>query len=514
MLMRVQVTDSFIGRIRRALRHLEEDAAEGLARKISRDRWPALARFFEIGAATSLLLGFATSDIAWYGGTVIAGLLGRGSAAQFALRANEPGHAATLLGLLALQAVLALAPVVRLALSWPRHRLLWLPVPLFFLLGVLSISPFPPRGPVWWFCLILTGVSGFVLARRKFGPIVVFLPVICLAVPHAWHVWGPLTHSTQSLAKSCPGNDGIRPRNLTPTMLVGSYHAVTPLTSRLWLLTGLEPDAPLLGIDDRPDQGRGGSWWLQDLGKAGLEVVGPSSVMGNLWRGCRLGDAIWVVRVRQLIRVKTQDGKQESVEKVLLAMRDMDVSEVACDELRGMVYFGEATQGGLWRWSTREASWTRWDLGRLGLFSRVRSDGRLVVASTDELIVFDPDQGRIIESQPAGYFIHGLDVCAQDGRAIVADLGGRVRLFSLDETGSYRLAGSVGIPAARRVAFSPDCAFAAVTSFDDQTVRVIRVAGLEEERRFRVGPVVRDVTFVGPRRFVVADACTATVIEW
>lgn len=500
--------------LRRGRRRIEEDAAAGLERRIPRSQWPALATVLEVGAATSLLLGFASSDLASYGVTIIAGLLGRGSVAQFALRSDEPDQTLDLLGRLGLMALLALAPVVRLALTWPRHRLLWFPVSLFFVFGLLSISPFPPRGPVWWACLVLTGAAGLVFARRRFGVVAVFLPAVCLAVPHARHLWGPLTYGAESLGRSCPGNDGVRPRNLTPEMLVGSYHAVTPLDSRRWLLTGLEPDAPLVGMDRRPDRGRGGSWWVADRGPEGLEVVGPSEARGNLWRGCTMGDSLWFVRVRQLIRVRRAEGAEEVVEKTLIPMRDMDVSEVACDDPRGMVYFGEATQGGLWRWSSREGAWTRWDLGRLGLFPRVRGDGCLVIAATDALLLFDPDRGQVVESHPAGYFLHGLDVCPRDGRVIVADLGGRVRLFEPGATGPYRLVDSADVPAARRVAFSPDCEFAAVTSFDDRTVRVIRVPGLDEVRRFRVGPVVRDVTFLGPRRVVVADACTATVLEW
>lgn len=505
-----------VGAAGRAWRRLQEDAAAALGRYVPASQWPALAIALEIGAAASLLLGFAPSDLAWYGGTIVVGLLASGSLAQVALGSAEPEHTLGLFGRLAAMALCVLAPLVRLALSWPRHRLLWFPVPLFFVFGLLSISPFPPRGPVWWTGLVLTGVAGWTLARRRVGLVAAFLPVACLALPHVRHIWGPLTYSADVLARSCPGNDGVRPRNVTPSMLVGAYHAVTPVTPSLWLLTGLEPDAPPVGIDHRPDEGRGGSWWLVDRGPEGLDVLGPSMVQGNLWRGCSIGDAVWFVRVRQLIRVRRADGGSagEAVERVIIPMRDMDVSEVACDASRGMVYFGEATQGGLWRWSSREGTWTRWELGGLGLFPRVRGDGRLVIATTDALLVFDPERGEVVESHPAGYFLHGLDVCPRDGSVIVADLGGRVRLFEAGPTGSYRLVKSVEVPAARRVAFSPNCAFAAVTSFDDRTLWALRVPSLDEVRRFRVGPVVRDVTFVGARRVVVADACTATVLEW
>jgi DNA-binding beta-propeller fold protein YncE len=129
-------------------------------------------------------------------------------------------------------------------------------------------------------------------------------------------------------------------------------------------------------------------------------------------------------------------------------------------------------------------------------------------------MVFDPKEDRIVERVPARLGGHGFDVCRADGRAAVADLSGRLRVFDLDEAKHYRFAWGVSVFAPRRVAFSADCSHIAVTSADDHRVFIIDAEAHRVVHVFTAGPALRDVAATGPREFSVSDVCSITTFRW
>jgi hypothetical protein len=118
----------------------------------------------------------------------------------------------------------------------------------------------------------------------------------------------------------------------------------------------------------------------------------------------------------------------------------------------------------------------------------------------------------VTERSAAALGAGGLDVCQVDGAALVADYAGRLRLFKIGPTGKYELEQGVSLSSPRRVAFSPDCAWIAVTSGDDETAYVLRRGDLSVWRTFRLGPGLRDVVYTGPREVAIVDACSVNIL--
>jgi DNA-binding beta-propeller fold protein YncE len=192
----------------------------------------------------------------------------------------------------------------------------------------------------------------------------------------------------------------------------------------------------------------------------------------------------------------------------------MDLIESACDAKRRRVFATEFFGGGVWEVPLDGTEPRRHAIGGVLLVAEWRFDDRLVLADSSSLVVFNPDEGRVLERVPARLGGHGFDVCPSTGAAAVADLAGRLRVFELDPSGHYRFAWGVSAFAPRRVAYSSDCSRIGVTSADDHRVYVIDAAEHRVVDVFHAGPALRDVAPTGPREFSVSDVCSLTTFRW
>jgi hypothetical protein len=292
------------------------------------------------------------------------------------------------------------------------------------------------------------------------------------------------------------------------------YHGITAYGDDLVFLAGEGPEDG--GMRGNSGGRRVGSWWLRRK-DGGYEIELPSMATGNLWRGCLIDDTIWMVRARLAVGVKRLPVGGATHERVLvlpIPSQDMDLIDTACDPAGRRIFVTEYLAGGLWEVPIDGAAPRRHAIGGGMLIPRWRFDSRLVLGHSGALVVFDPDEDRVLESVPSGLANLGLDLCRRDGAAAVADTTGRLRVFALDRDGHYRFAWGVSVFAPRRVAYSPDCSRIAVTSADDHRVFVIDA----EQRRvvdvFRAGPALREVAPTGPREFSVSDVCSMTTYRW
>jgi hypothetical protein len=191
----------------------------------------------------------------------------------------------------------------------------------------------------------------------------------------------------------------------------------------------------------------------------------------------------------------------------------MDFGDPTCDPGRGRLYTAEMTLGGLWEIDPDTERMWRHEVGGILPIPMLRFDGRLVIKTSAELLVFDPTVGRVLERTPAGLADFGFDLCGADGRAAVADMTGRLRVYQLDEDG-YRFAWGVRMFAPRRVAFSPDCARIAVTSADDRRVFIVDTESRSIVDVHEAGPALREVAATGAREFSISDVCSITSYRW
>jgi hypothetical protein len=437
-------------------------------------------------------------------GAAIALAGARGVLSFFRLLGSDPGGALSTGGLVLLRLVLIGVPLVRFIARWPRHRLVWLPVlavPLCPLIG-MSIAAFSSW--TMWLLLVLASVAGTLLARRPRLGSVALLPLLLSAEPAVGH--SPLADrlwSVGRLTRRCARNDGTRPAGFSPELAGTRYYAVTRFDERLALVTGER-----------------NSRWLEARAEGGFVMREPSAVRGNLWQGCRLGRALVFTKNGRLFRVERQpDGTLPHERVIETALPDApgtpeyDLVEPVCDEANGRVFVSELVSGGLRELSVASGKQTRHQLGGFNLQYMLRRDGRLVGIDTARLIVYDPNTRRIEHQRAAGLGVMGIDLCTSDDAVAIADMTGRVRVFERDVAGTYQLRTSRAFTAPRRIAFSPDCTRLAITSADDRTVWLARRSDLATLRSHQVGPGLRDVAFLSPRLYAVADACSASFFD-
>jgi hypothetical protein len=193
---------------------------------------------------------------------------------------------------------------------------------------------------------------------------------------------------------------------------------------------------------------------------------------------------------------------------------ELDYVDAICPSDRPTIYASQLVRGGYLELDPEtDATTLHRVVPGLNLQMVERADGRLVAITTARLCVFDTALDRVTEETVAGVVAMGVDVCQGDGALAVTDFTGRLRLFEPGIDGRYRFVAGVFLPAPRRVAFSPACDRLVVTSGDDRRVFLLRRAGLEVARTYRLGPGLRDVVFVDDRQVAAADACTVTFLD-
>jgi len=413
---------------------------------------------------------------------------------------------------------LALAPAALLIRSSPRHRWIWLIpfVGMFCIVGSAFALTACATIEGWLRLACVSGVTA-ALTRVRFLRWSALLPLLLLFEVVPRHSLGNMRTSNaayrERLLAECAHHDGVRPRNLTADRVM-PYFGITSVRDDLVLLTGQGPeDDDMWGWSGGR---RVGSWWLRRK-DGGFEFDAPSEASTKLWRGCLLGDTVWMARAQYVLgarRLPEDAPAPETVSRLQFPSGEIDSGEVACDPDRGRLYVSEATKGGLWELVPDTGESRRHEIGGVGLVPKRRSDGRLVLTRVQSLMVFDPGQNRVVERVPAGLVIMGFDVCAVDGSVAAPDSSGRLRVFEIDGNGHYRFAWGVSLFAPRRAAFSRDCSRIAVTSFDDRHVFIVDAASHRVVEALNTGPALREVTATGPREFSFADSCSINTYSW
>jgi hypothetical protein len=385
--------------------------------------------------------------------------------------------------------------------SWPRHRFAWVPVLLVVGVVFLGLSFAAISTPLMWVILVVFSVLGWFCARRPRLGWVTLLPLLLCAEPSLSHsplgdrVWTP-----GRLVARCGRNDGTRPIGFSADLAGPRYYSVTRLDEKLALVVG-----------DRH------SFWLARKSEGAFALETPSRARGNLWQGAAFARTIYFTKNHHFFRVERLDDGSERMTDFEApdppGKVEYDLAEPSYDPTGDRLFATELTGGGIRELSLRDGSRKRHLVGGFNLQLMRRSDGKLVGIDTARLIVFDPDADRIVEQHAAGIGTLGVDVCPVDGAVAITDMAGRVRIFERGPSGEYAFRGGISLRAPRRIAFSPDCSLLAVTSADDRTVWSIARVGLTIQRRFQVGPGLRDVSFVAPREIAVADACSATFLD-
>lgn len=406
--------------------------------------------------------------------------------------------------LCAVKAALLLAPAIRALRLSPRRRLAW--VPAGFLIWVLVLGTSLPgvTGPVMWLLLIGASGAAWAAVKRPWLRGVSLLPWLVVMEPLLGH--SPLSGavwSTERLAEKCASNDGVRPVDLRPEHAVPRHFSVTPVSPELFLLAGE----------------RGSYWVRRDAGGARL---GPGfRLRGNLWQGCVRGGKVWMAAKGRVCEAAIPTSLDEEPRSTCHDAPgppgvglELDYVDVLCPAGGSSVLVTQLVRGGMLEVEPATGA-SRWHpvMPGLNLQGVMRKDGRIVGITMSRLFVFDPQDDRVLEDQRAGLVAMGIDICAADDAVVVADFTGRVRLFEREDDGPYRLRGGVNVPAARRVAFSPDCARIVVTSGDDRHAHLIRRTDLAVLRAWNLGPGLRDVAFLDDRWAAAADACTVNLLD-
>jgi hypothetical protein len=428
----------------------------------------------------------------------------RGVASSLSLLAVDTAGTLGVCAAALLRSALILVPVWFWVRRWPRRRWAWSPVAAAPFFAVLGLSFAAISTPIMWALLAGAAAVGVALARRGRLAFLALLPsVVCLepALSHSPlsdRYWTP-----SRLAVRCAGNDGRRPAGFTPDMALSRYYSVTPLDDDLAIVVG-----------DRR------AYWMRRQAGGAFALESPSGVRGNLWQGCVAGRAVHFVKNHHFFRVERLLEGAGTVERVTdfsapdpPGVVELDLAEPSCDPAHDRLFATEVNSGGIRELHLRDGSQTRTEVGGFNLQYMRRRDGMLVGIDTARLVVFDPDTRRVVERHAAGLGVMGIDLCPVDDAVALADMAGRVRVFERAPSGEYRFHAGISLAAPRRIAFSPDCRMLGVTSADDRTVWSLRRADLSVARRHRVGPGLRDITFVGPREIAVADACMATFLD-
>lgn len=426
------------------------------------------------------------------------------------LRVDGAATAWTLAVVFGRMALVLVPPLLLIKSARWWHRLWLVPV---VVLGAIIITPIGlSHGATLgeWGLLVLVSVASSLLRRvpvLRWTALLPFLIVSHLVPRHtftSYYVDDPAFR--RQLFAACADNDGVRPRNLSPD-LVMPYHGINSVSDDLLLLTG----------EGRWDGSVVESWWLRR--KDGRwEFESPVREVGfNLWRGCQLDGTIWMGmngRLKGVKRLPEGSAKVEEVYDAPIPASDFDFGEAACEPDRRRIYVGEASKGGLWETDHDGSNPRRHHVGGIVMLSERRFDGRIIVDNSGSFLVFDPEEQRVVERVPAGLADFGFDVCDPNGSVAVPDAVGRLRVFELDGSGRYRFAWGLSLFAPRRVAFSRDCSRLAVTSADDRHVYIVDAASRQVVNVFNTGPALREVMATGPREFSITDACSMTTYRW
>lgn len=413
---------------------------------------------------------------------------------------------------------LAIIPSIVLLRCVPRHRWLWLIPPLTMLVVVstpLSLTACATLDR--WLLLAFLSVVATVLVRKRFFRWAVVLPFLVLweVVPrHGLLMFADIGTADpvyrEQLLAECAQRRGTRPENLTADHLM-PYHGINPVGDEYVFLGGEGPEDG--GMRGRSGGRRVGSWWLRRT-DGGYRIEMPSSATGNLWRGCVVDGTLWMPRARLLVGVKPPPEGGSEVSHLPIPSLDFDFLDAACDPERGRVYVTEYLQEGVWEVAPGKGEPRRHHIGGEMLMPRWRSDGHLILTNNGWLMVFEPEEARVIERVPVALASLSSDVCSVDGSVVVTDLTGRLRVFELDDSGHYRFAWGISLFAPRRASFSPDCSRIGVTSADDHHVYMVDAAERRVVDVFNAGPALREIAATGPREFSISDVCTMTTFRW
>jgi hypothetical protein len=403
----------------------------------------------------------------------------------------------TLVALAVMGGALLIAMLPLLVLSRRSGR--WAFLHLTFL-GVLSYYCMPLLAGVNVVWLTITSALSLWLIRFRWLRWTAILPWLVVVAPFPIHQFG-VVWNRAALLRRCETNDGRRPIGVPSESIHPGYKGVTQLRR----------DEALLPIG-----GAGGSAWLRRVGQE-WKVDAPSRVNFSFWPGCVMDDELWLGRPNFVMGVRRDAATGvETIRKVLIPDEVMDFAEIVCLPETGQVLITEALTGsGLWEVTPKTGTARRLAhaAGGLGAMARRGAPGELVVVNGTELLRYSIEREEVIDRTPAAVqMFGGLDVCPLDGEAAVCDVFGRVRFFKPDADGHYQFDWGVPVPAPRELVLSPDCQYAAVTSWDDESVYLIDVKARRRIASYRVGPGLRGLTFLGPREFAVADACTMTQI--
>jgi hypothetical protein len=473
------------------------------------------------GGLAAVLIVFAVT----LGRTIVGGCLNAilGAAVSFfSLLRVDPLPTAWTMALALGRIGLAMVPSVVLVRSVVPHRRIWLGIAL----GLLAMMVLPvsltacPTISRWLALAFLSALASLLVRWRLLAWAVVLPYAVLLEVVPSHGLLNFADVGTRDpryraqLLEQCKHNSGTRPINLDADRLQ-PYHGINLIGGDLVFLAGEGPgDGAMAG---KSGGRRVGSWWLRRA-DGGWRFEQPSQATGNLWRGCLIDQTIWLVRAGRVIGVRRTaegGGQYERIFERPVPSTDMDLLEAACDRTGNRVYVTEFFGGGVWEVPLDEKQEPqRHQVGGVLLIPEWRFDGKLVLVNSSSLLVFDPDQNRVVESVPARLGGHGFDVCETTGAAAVADLAGRVRVFELDQAGHYQFAWGVSVFAPRRVAFSSDCSRIGVTSADDHRVYIVDAAAHRVTDVFHAGPALRDVAPTGPREFSVSDVCSITTFGW
>lgn len=439
---------------------------------------------------------------------------------RFAIHAFVfPLHTADRGAALALQAVflaklcLALAPIVTLFVVAPGWRVFATLLGVITLFASLAFNR-SCAAPLHWVGLVSTTLLASFLVRLPFLRWTAALPLLFLLfVPIPLH--GLELSSRDDLRERCASNDGVPPRNVDSRLYVARYYGVHYFSPDWLFVTGENPiDGQFMGI---PHHGTG-SWWFRRKPDGEWSLAGPSQATGNVWTSCLLDGGRFYVRSGMIVRVKPPDAAgNESVERFPFPQSGFESVDTACDERTGTVYATDLLDSRLLQLQTRPPGEVRRrpdSLSARGGILFMRNDGRLVMFDVQDLVVYSPDESRVLQRLPAAVASNSMTVCPDDGAVAIPDFAGRLRLFRKGKDGVYSFDWAIDLFAPRFARFSPDCKYLAVTSGDDLHVWIVDRDLRTVVRQFRAGPAIRAGDFTGPREFTVADACVFTTLRF
>lgn len=411
-----------------------------------------------------------------------------------------------------LAAALPMLSVLLTARRWPIFATFGLFVVTFLAPTYLRACPTAAH----WVALGLLCVTGTFLASRPWGRWGVLLPHLVLSVL-PWIRHEPGLIGWWGLEARCEQNDGVAPVNLDPSKLGSRYYGIFPIPPDWVLVMGEDPGhGSFLGI---PQRGAG-SWWLRRGEDGSLRFHRASGADGNVWTSCQLDGALWIAKNGNLMEVRPpgEDG-QESVVNHSYPMAGFDSPGSACDEASGTVFVSVLGDGHLRELRLRNGDGQiriREDsLSPMGGFLLVRQkDARLLSLDVGDLMVYDIAGARVLERLPVAIASSSHSLCEADGALAIADLGGRLRLFRLNQEGRYEFDWGLDLHAPRTLRFSPDCRHIGVLSSDDERVWIVERDSRQVVRTFRRGPALRGAEFLGPRELAVADACSVSVLHF